>query len=728
MTQHENPLIGKYVGKYKIEEILGRGGMAEVFRAKQEKLDRDVAIKLMYPFLAAEENFVKRFQREARAMAGFDHPNIIDVYDFDVHQNRYYIVMQYISGGTLKNYLSDLALKGRKMPLAQAIQYVLEIADALSYAHSFGMIHRDIKPGNIMLNTRGHAVLTDFGIAKMVTGTRHTATGAMVGTPAFMSPEQGMGKPGDERSDIYALGVVFYNLVTGKLPFDAETPIALVMMHISQDPPPPSEANPLLPPAIENVILRMLAKEPNDRYAQATDLARDLSAAVMKTGDERLMTEVPAALLRERHTPPAGKTLKTYDLEESDSETVSLVPEPVGSSTEVYQPNAPAGATEIVDDFDSLMDMATGSQTAGRPHAAPAPLAPPAASGGGRKIPWWGWALIALLLLGGGGSGAYAIFGGGGDEVAEVTQTPESVAEVVIEPSDTPEPMDTAEPTATSTVPPTDTPLPTRTSTPTATPTPTIDPTAAFLDACSPTFDLVNAYTYNNPRSKAAPVNSTFTLNWIILNTSTCPLPAGLQLQWVDGESFAAQSATALDSAPGSNEETTVTVVDLRAPSSAGTYATSWQLIDADEAPVGPVFETEIRVYVPATATPIPVVPTVPPASPTPEEIVGEYKGPVGFNVFYGNCTYGGSEYRCEMTITPFGGNGDSYTIWVFDADQPARYFGGNQLHFISARRCSPWIHEVKVQEEVSGESFSNNVFFDPKQSATFPGGKTCEE
>ncbi|MCA9978831.1 MAG: serine/threonine protein kinase, partial [Anaerolineales bacterium] len=194
-------------GKYKILKRLGQGGMAEVYLAHQENLERNVAIKLMHAFLVTEQDFLLRFKREARAMAAMSHPNIVAIYDFDVYgENTYYLVMEYVSGGSLKDKLTDLAQKGERMPLAQAVKLARQVAEALDYAHSRQMIHRDVKPANIMLNDRGDAILTDFGIVKLVGGQSmaYTATGALIGTPAYMSPEQALGKPGDGRSDIYS--------------------------------------------------------------------------------------------------------------------------------------------------------------------------------------------------------------------------------------------------------------------------------------------------------------------------------------------------------------------------------------------------------------------------------------------------------------------------------------------------------------------------------------------
>ncbi|MCA9968726.1 MAG: serine/threonine protein kinase, partial [Anaerolineales bacterium] len=276
-------LIGVVLGgKYRITERLGRGGMAEVYLANQENLDRNVAIKLMHAFLVTEQDFLQRFKREARAMAAMNHPNIVSVYDFDVYgENTYYLVMEYISGGTLKDRLASLAAAGERLPLPEAVRLTLQVAEALDYAHGRSMVHRDVKPANIMLNERGNAILTDFGIVKLVGGQSmaYTATGALIGTPAYMSPEQAMGAPGDARSDIYSLGVLLYQMVTGHLPFDADTPLAIVLKHVNDPVPPPVRYNPDVPAAIQHILLKALAKSPDDRYETAGELALALRQA-----------------------------------------------------------------------------------------------------------------------------------------------------------------------------------------------------------------------------------------------------------------------------------------------------------------------------------------------------------------------------------------------------------------------------------------------------------------
>jgi predicted Ser/Thr protein kinase len=263
-------LIGKTLGKYQILEHIGHGGMSEVYKGQQAQLNRMVAIKVLHPFLADEEGFVVRFQREARLVAAMRHPNIVQVYDFDYHDELaiYYMVMEYIDGPTLKNLL-----EGGPISTEDTVHVGSAIADALDYAHQRSMIHRDIKPANIMYLDDKEPVLTDFGIARMLNLSGLTASGAMVGTPAYMAPEIGIGKAGAASSDIYSLSVVLYQAVTGNLPFAAETPMGMVMDHISKPPPRPSIFAPTVSKALEQVILKGMQKEPSARFRTAGEMA-----------------------------------------------------------------------------------------------------------------------------------------------------------------------------------------------------------------------------------------------------------------------------------------------------------------------------------------------------------------------------------------------------------------------------------------------------------------------
>jgi serine/threonine-protein kinase len=268
------------IGKYEIIERLGRGGMAEVYRAYHANLDRYVAVKVMHKFLADDDEFATRFEKEAQNIARLKHPHIVQVYDFEYDNatESYYMVMELIDGVTLKEYLADYEKKGIPLPLEEALRISREAASALSYAHRAGMIHRDVKPANLMLDSKeGHrVVLTDFGIAKIVKGSQMTVTGGLVGTPAYMSPEQGVGETGDERSDLYSLGIIMFQMVTGDLPYDAETPLALIMKHLNDPVPSVLEVNSKLPQPVDEVISRLMSKEPEGRYATAGDLIEDI--------------------------------------------------------------------------------------------------------------------------------------------------------------------------------------------------------------------------------------------------------------------------------------------------------------------------------------------------------------------------------------------------------------------------------------------------------------------
>ena len=269
-------LIGTILGsQYRIEAKIGQGGMAAVFRAYQLSLDRHVAIKVLPPSFAAKDpDFVKRFQREAKSVAQLNHPNILPVYDFGVDQDYSFIVMRYVEGGqTLSQMLRHPVSHER------GIHLVSQIADALAYAHSRGIIHRDVKPSNVLLDN-DWALLSDFGLAKVSAyTTRLTGTGRGIGTAAYMSPEQSQGKEIDHRTDIYALGIILYQMLTGKIPHDADSPLAIMLQRINEPAPPPRSLNPNIPESVEQVIMRALARDQDYRYDSATDFAAALKIA-----------------------------------------------------------------------------------------------------------------------------------------------------------------------------------------------------------------------------------------------------------------------------------------------------------------------------------------------------------------------------------------------------------------------------------------------------------------
>jgi len=283
-------LIGQTLGKYQIVEQVGKGGMATVFKAYQPGLDRYVAVKVLPAYYAHEEGFAERFVREAKAIARLEHPNILPVYDFGQDDTLSYIVMKYVAGGTLKDRLEG------PLTVEEALATLRQIAAALDHAHDLGILHRDVKPGNILIDEKGWVYLSDFGLAKMVEGSvQITGTGTGIGTPAYMSPEQGQGLTVDERTDVYSLGVVLYEMLTGRVPYEAETPMAVVVKHITSPLPLPRSINPAIPEPVERVILLALAKDPDDRFPRAGQLVDALDAAITDTGSEKVVTALAAS-------------------------------------------------------------------------------------------------------------------------------------------------------------------------------------------------------------------------------------------------------------------------------------------------------------------------------------------------------------------------------------------------------------------------------------------------
>ncbi len=277
-------LEGHNLGKYRILEPLGRGGMAQVYKAYHPQLDRYVAIKVLRSDLVEEVEFLARFRREARAVAALRHPHIVQIYDFDAQDDLYYMVMELLEGDTLKAYLNAMRVRRERLPLGETVRIFSDVLDGLSYAHGEGIIHRDLKPANIMLTRRGQAVLTDFGIAQIVGGTQYTVSGALMGTLSYMAPEQGLDGHCDARSDIYSLGIVYYEALTGTVPFDADTPLAILMKHINDPLPMPRKFDPSIPEPFERVALKALAKHADDRFQSAAAMTEALMGAAQEAG------------------------------------------------------------------------------------------------------------------------------------------------------------------------------------------------------------------------------------------------------------------------------------------------------------------------------------------------------------------------------------------------------------------------------------------------------------
>jgi eukaryotic-like serine/threonine-protein kinase len=259
-------------GRYEVISKLGSGGMAIVYRAKDTVLSRTVTVKVLREQFASDEDFTKRFRREAQAVASLSHPNIVSVYDVGKDDEQEYIVMEFVDGQNLKEFIKEHA----PLQVEQAVDIASQICDALDHAHKHQIIHRDIKPHNILLTADGRAKVTDFGIARAVSAATVTHTGTIVGSVHYFSPEQARGELTNEQSDLYSLGIILYEMVTGTLPYDGESPISIALKHMNEQPKAPSSINPAVPKNMEQVILRAISKAPECRYANAKELKQDL--------------------------------------------------------------------------------------------------------------------------------------------------------------------------------------------------------------------------------------------------------------------------------------------------------------------------------------------------------------------------------------------------------------------------------------------------------------------
>src|SRR5215204_2242895 len=265
---------GKIIdGRYVLGESLGSGGMGEVYLAHDGVLERDVALKVLRSQYAGDEEVAERFRREARSAAGLSHPNIVQIYDRgETEDGTSYIAMEYVPGGTLKEQIERRGPFGASETAAVGAQ----ITDAIGAAHERGVIHRDIKPQNVLVTASGNLKVTDFGIARAASAVTSSASGAIFGTAGYISPEQAMGEPVGPASDLYSLGVVLYEMLTGGLPFTADNSIAVCMKHVTEPLPPPMSLNPASPEEINALVVKLLAKDPADRYQSAAELQADL--------------------------------------------------------------------------------------------------------------------------------------------------------------------------------------------------------------------------------------------------------------------------------------------------------------------------------------------------------------------------------------------------------------------------------------------------------------------
>lgn len=446
-----DPLIGKKLGDYIIESVLGTGGMARVYRGYDDKLDRYAAIKVIEPQLIAsdeEEEYRERFLREARSIARLNHPNIVGVYQFNQFEDRYYIAMAYIEGSNLRDVLKQVNSSNRSIPRKQMLKLLRDIADSLDYAHQQGIIHRDVKPSNIIVTREGKAVLTDFGLAlNAVEGT----IGNTFGSVHYIAPEQAISSAqAVAQSDQYSLAIVAYEMLTGQVPFDDASAMSVALKHISDPPPPPTEINPDIPIDVERVLMRALDKDFSKRFDTCVAFVQNLeSAFAVASGLDSSMT--------------------------SDTQDTAPVDAPAV---------APAAASPMQDDLPTLRDTSSRPSQARIDEAlakkqkavssTPAEKPKEKEPGGSRTGLLIGGFIVVLLLIAGG----ISLILIGGDDNAPATETAlalaqntptETQTDEAADPTITPEPD---EPTAiviveeTEALTDTDTPVPTDTDTP----------------------------------------------------------------------------------------------------------------------------------------------------------------------------------------------------------------------------------------------------------------------
>ncbi|HLF02100.1 MAG TPA: protein kinase [Anaerolineales bacterium] len=671
-------MIGKTINRYQIVELLGRGGMAEVYKAFQPSLDRYVAMKVMHSFLSEDKDFFERFNREAKNVATLKHPNIIQIHDFDHEGDTYYMVMEFVDGGTLKDRLEKLHFENKHVPVNEAVRIIKDVGAALSYSHKRGMIHRDIKPANVMIDSTGRVILTDFGIAKILSGAKFTASGSILGTPSYMSPEQGLGQPGDARSDIYSLGVMLYQLVTGKLPYEADTPVAVILKHVNEKLPLPRLLNPEMPQGLENVIIKALAKDPAERYQSVDEMLAHLS-----------------------------------DLSAADH--IALPAE----STIASRPGAP-----ITADPGATVYSGGHTQQIGAPaRKSQTPTEPPLAEQKPRSnlIPAIIGVVAVLAVIG--VVGVLAV----GGIIALGRPTSTAVAQ---QSSDTPRPPTATtdqQPAGSTTADPVLLALTQQAGTAAAqqatidalqatdTPTPTPDFTGTAA-ACT----LSAALEGQDPKDNTIIlINRDTKVVLKIHNTSNCDWDEQATFAFVSGDTIHTSDSAAVNIGGITADHTTEVTLTLR-PTKANTYKSVWQITLGGGRVVGDPITLTYRAAVPATAAP-----TVPPATPTlaaTPTIAGG--GEIQSNPTFHRCFYvpGTSDYECAITISIRGGVPpyfiivDNDTFWSGPAS-PDKDFQYQR----KSRRCDPMIFSWEITDSV-GTYARGSGFFDPDVEKKFNG------
>jgi serine/threonine protein kinase len=288
--ENADRFIGSNLGPYKLIEYLGQGAMARVYKAIHPDLRRYAAIKILRPHFSVDMEFVRLFQIEAQNLALLRHPNIVQVYDASIAGNFPYIIMEFVHGKTLKQFIGDYQMRQIRIPMVRTMRIIYSAGLALAYAHAKNMIHRDVKPANIILEDSGRVVLTDFGLSRLISHLDVEASAGFSGTPAYIAPEQALGKVSKPRADIYSLGVIFFEMLTGRQPYAADNPMAVAMQHITQEVPSPRQFVPEIPDDVDKIVQRATAKNPNTRYGTMNEFLEDLTKVRLKVRTTRLPT------------------------------------------------------------------------------------------------------------------------------------------------------------------------------------------------------------------------------------------------------------------------------------------------------------------------------------------------------------------------------------------------------------------------------------------------------
>ncbi len=454
-----DPLIGTKLGSYEVLEAVGEGGMARIYRGFHQDLERQVAIKVVNWGLQEDPAFTERFRREAQAIASLRHPNIVQIFDFGKHEHGYFMVMEFIEGGDVAQFLNRYRQDGTLPPPDEIVRIIKYIGQALDYAHAQDVIHRDIKPSNIMLSGDGQPILTDFGLVMLPAQKSQVTLGNTFGTPHYVAPEQAISSAASvPASDIYSLGIILFEMVTGQLPFDDESPLSVALKHVSDPPPLPTSLNPDVPLEVEKVILKALAKDPNDRFGSASDFSLALEGAW--SGNPEPIT-----------LPSSSSSLPLP----ANVSTVVARPRPITNKptlrsregVETYRPISPPRKTAPtpVNKINLPLAWLVGASFLGASMVV--------------AVLWFLGIFNNLSIASGAVTPTTQAVALSGDNSASSdfsppTSTATSTSLPTVTPTPTPAPTDT--PTSSPTVTPTATPVPTETPTPIPTPSPTNTP------------------------------------------------------------------------------------------------------------------------------------------------------------------------------------------------------------------------------------------------------------